>query len=762
MKRSLVVGLVMLIPLVMFLSGCSKSPQEKRDAYLKSAAEYVKEGKLAEASIQYQNALKIAPDDAATHMALGEVELKRMRGDEAYRAFHNAVRADPKNTKAHEYLAYMQILAKRFDMAEKEAQAILAYDPANRNAREILAQALFNTNRADEAVRIMEELLSDPKPSETNFMNAARMYLGMGRTDDAVRATARGAELYPSSSKIRFLASDVQASRGNLASARTWAEDAYRVDRKNISTGLTLARFYQNHKMDDRFNSLLTELKTSFPKEAGPHLLESNRAHGRGELDKALALAEKARQLQDNAANKTQVAQLLLEKGDTRKAEKLLKEAVEKDGKSIPARILLAQLYLKEKNPNKALETLDVLIKNVPRRSDVATEAAQAYLMKGDLVKARELVEKSLSENKGSVVLHTMMARIHFAEGKYAQTLDEVDLLGRYALVQPDVLYVGVLSAVKLGRKDRASTLADSLKKASPDSWQSLHSASLVALSKGDKRAAYAAAEKAVNLYPGKPQALALYAGTAPAVISKEQAIEKISSVCAKNSTAYCHLILARLLETTGNVDGSLRELKEAIRLDPENASLYHALAQFYAAHNMVRKAMDEYEVIINKNPNDLKAAFMLAQLNQSQGNIADAKKVYSYIIEREPKSALAANNLAWILAENGRPGDLNEALRLAQIAKEKYPEDPRIADTLGYVYLKKGLLENALGQFRLALEKMPQEPSINYHMALALVQLNRGTEARKYAEAALGSKTSFSERALAQKLLADINSGKK
>jgi Tfp pilus assembly protein PilF len=136
---------------------------------------------------------------------------------------------------------------------------------------------------------------------------------------------------------------------------------------------------------------------------------------------------------------------------------------------------------------------------------------------------------------------------------------------------------------------------------------------------------------------------------------------------------------------------------------------------------------------------------------------VADAKKVYSYILEREPKNALAANNLSWILMQSGKPSDLNEALRLAQIAKDKFPEDPRIADTLGYVYLKKGLAQNALAQFQLAVEKLPQEPSINYHLALALFQLARNPEARKYVESSLNSKTFFEERAEAQKLLARI-----
>ncbi len=55
---------VLFLVMVALVAGCSKSPEEKREAYLASAQKYQEDGKYAEAVIQYQNALQIAPDDA--------------------------------------------------------------------------------------------------------------------------------------------------------------------------------------------------------------------------------------------------------------------------------------------------------------------------------------------------------------------------------------------------------------------------------------------------------------------------------------------------------------------------------------------------------------------------------------------------------------------------------------------------------------------------------------------------------------------------
>ena len=85
--------------------------------------------------------------------------------------------------------------------------------------------------------------------------------------------------------------------------------------------------------------------------------------------------------------------------------------------------------------------------------------------------------------------------------------------------------------------------------------------------------------------------------------------------------------------------------------------------------------------------------------------------------------------------------GDLNQALTYAQRAKQRLPEHNEINDTLGWIYLKKNLTDEALDTFKTLVSKSPQSPVYHYHYALALAQKGDKENAKKECAIALGDK---------------------
>ena len=141
------------------------------------------------------------------------------------------------------------------------------------------------------------------------------------------------------------------------------------------------------------------------------------------------------------------------------------------------------------------------------------------------------------------------------------------------------------------------------------------------------------------------------------------------------------------------------------------------------------------------------------AVLLEQAGKFTEAEDIYHQLLERDPDFAPAANNLAWCITREKNP-DLGEALRLAQVAKERQPRNPYIIDTLGYVFYRRGAYDLATTQFRDAVSLLPNIPAVRYHLALSLKAQGADREARDELKKCLGQTTDFPEREEAEKLL--------
>jgi len=73
----------------------------------------------------------------------------------------------------------------------------------------------------------------------------------------------------------------------------------------------------------------------------------------------------------------------------------------------------------------------------------------------------------------------------------------------------------------------------------------------------------------------------------------------------------------------------------------------------------------------------------------------SEAMRVYEAAIKLAPSDAVSLNNDAFLIAEHG--GDLDQALTRAQRATQLLPNYPEVADTLGWIYLKKNLSDQRL-----------------------------------------------------------------
>ncbi|MBL8293837.1 MAG: tetratricopeptide repeat protein, partial [Bryobacterales bacterium] len=139
----------------------------------------------------------------------------------------------------------------------------------------------------------------------------------------------------------------------------------------------------------------------------------------------------------------------------------------------------------------------------------------------------------------------------------------------------------------------------------------------------------------------------------------------------------------------------------------------------------------------------------------EAAGRKGEVRPVYEQIIKLAPDNAVALNNMAFLLAESGQ--DLDQALTYAQRAKQQLPNNLDVADTLGWVYIKKNLSDDAIKIFRDLVLQKPDNATWRYHLALALFQKGDKLQAKKELEVALKTKRNSEEEQKIKELLGRI-----
>ena len=85
------------------------------------------------------------------------------------------------------------------------------------------------------------------------------------------------------------------------------------------------------------------------------------------------------------------------------------------------------------------------------------------------------------------------------------------------------------------------------------------------------------------------------------------------------------------------------------------------------------------------------------------------------------------------------------------------YPDDPGVMDTLGLVYLKKGLVDSAIRELEDSATQLADNPTVRYHLGLAYHLQGRSDLARRELQAALALNKSFPEKNDVTQLLGEL-----
>ena len=171
----------------------------------------------------------------------------------------------------------------------------------------------------------------------------------------------------------------------------------------------------------------------------------------------------------------------------------------------------------------------------------------------------------------------------------------------------------------------------------------------------GDLEKASTLIAQLLALKPTDPELL--YA--AYRIHSNMMAEDLLSLSLAAPDSAQLHQAIAHELQRTHDLEGTIRNLRQAIALDPNLPGIHFELAEALHASDDQRlhtEALEQYKLAVKTNPSDPKAATRLGDIEVEMGDLDAGEKNYQQALKLQPNSADAKIGMANVLTERGDP----------------------------------------------------------------------------------------------------------
>jgi tetratricopeptide (TPR) repeat protein len=203
-------------------------------------------------------------------------------------------------------------------------------------------------------------------------------------------------------------------------------------------------------------------------------------------------------------------------------------------------------------------------------------------------------------------------------------------------------------------------------------------------------------------------------------------------------------LLGAEVSVRAGRAAAAMRQLREAILLQPRAPSPYQRLASLKARQGDVEAGIDTLSDGLAATERNGFLLFWQGVLLEQLGRHDDAATAYEEVLERYPDADAAANNLAMlnVTFRNTDPQNLSRALAVAE--RFRTSAEPGFQETLGWVLVQNDRPEEGLARLEPLRERFGDNPEFQYHLGMAYLGVGRTDEAKAQLAAALAAERPF------------------
>lgn len=762
MKVCLKLIIVTLILMISVMSCSSK--EDKKQSHFNKGTQYFEAQEYKKAEIEFKNALQIDSRYVDALLKLGDTLMKLGQGNEAFSAYSQAESISPDNVQAMINLAKFYFFNKNQEEAKSRIEKVLEQDQNHIDALYLKAQMLISQKEFAAAASLYEKILELKNDHIPSLQGLALLKSFQKEFDQAETLLLRAVDGASNTTQPRLALFSYYISQKDLLKAEEQLKLLAAENPGNADPQIVLGNFYLSTQKTGPAEDAYKKAVEISPDQVKPYLSLAGYYDSMNQKEKVLEVLEKAVKIdsEEMAARQT-LARFHYKHKNIEAAEKLVTEILEQRPNFVPIKMLQSEILIFNKEFEKALLMLGQLEADEPNASRVHYFKGLCHVGLGNIVMATTSVSKALELKPDDIKARLLLADLYFSQQDFGLAVK----LASEVLDQNDSLYQALMiranSQLSLGKFKEAEEDYNKMMEIDQDNPAGSYRLAYLKSELKQYEEAEDLLEKSHSL---NNQLIDVFTLRVRISMAQKQ-FEKAHDLCRqqletardnKQIQAFVHNIQAGVFLAEQKVGEAKTSYEKAIETDPDYLMSYNALAGIYLAQKDLNNAIGQYTTILDKNPNLAPPHMMLATIYEAEKEYGKAETHYRKALEIHPEFAAAANNLAYHLAE--RTDKFDEALKYAKQAKEHFPEDPGVMDTLGFAYYQKGLYGNAVSELLDSLKKIPDNPIVRYHLGLAYHKKGDMDLARKELSRALEISREFPGAETAKTLLEELNKG--
>ena len=769
LRRTLGVHLYVIVTCLFALTelGCRNSAGD----YLAKGNAAMAAGKYDEASLNYRKAIQKDPKSGEAHYRLGLARFKQQNAPAGYRSLTAASQLSPDNDEITLTLANVCLDFYISDKGRPNqlyvqttelAQRLLTKNPNSFEGLRLMGMLTLMDGKLKEAIQLFERANASKPMQPELIMVLAQALFEDHRFPEGEKLALELIQKQPSFTAIYEVLYKQYMTAQRSGDAENILKTAVRNNPSEAAASLRLAGHYAQAGKLIEMNGALQRLIDN-PKGFPAGRMQVGDFYERiGKWDEAARNFDEGAKSnpKERIAYEKRIARVLLANGKLDEAARKVEEILAQQPKDAEMLTLKAGFALQSGAPERldeAIRIYEPLVKQRTDNADLPLYLGQAYIAKKDYGAARLQLLESINRRREFVAPRILLAEIGLQEQKPGDTVTYATQALAYDPRNPRAKLLRSVGLTGTGKYDEAERELKDLLSQAPQYRDAQLELGLLALARGKAKEAESIFKRLQQ--PGQQADQRVVIGLAEAYASEHQLDAALELLGAELKKAPGSTVIRQTLADTavraGKYDLALEHYKTMLSANPNSPEVYLRLGETQQRKGDLPAAIGAFQSAILLSPHDPTAAIDLATALQTAGRAAEAKSQYERAMKLQPDNPLVMNNMAYLIAETG--GNLDEALKLAQRAAQKAPNEPGISDTLGWIYLKKNLNESAFQIFSNLVKKYPGNATFRFHLAMTFAQKGDKEKARAELESALTKNPAKDDERRIRELLARI-----